>query len=71
MIAEVLKDEYWSLEEMAKIIKIKSTTLKRRVSSGTNHPPVTIIAGEYLFPKDLFPQWARNHPILWEVRSVG
>lgn len=71
MIAEILKEEFFSLEEMARVLRLKPQTLKRRIGSGTEHPPYTKIEGEYLFPRDLFRDWALKRPIIWEVRNVG
>jgi len=71
VIAEVLKEDFFSLDEMAKTLRLKPATLKRRIGAGTEHPPYTKIEGEILFPRDMFRDWARKRPIIWEVRSVG
>lgn len=71
MIGEILKDDFFSLDEMAKVLRLKPETLKRRIGAGTEHPPYSKIEGEYFFPRNLFRDWARKRPIVWEVRSVG
>lgn len=78
MIAEVLKEEFFSMEEMATmLIRRRVTTteqkvaaLIRRIRAGTDHPPYIQIEGEYLFPKALFMGWAKKRPVVYEVKSA-
>jgi hypothetical protein len=71
MIAEVLKDDFFSEEEMARMMRIKVATLKRRIATGTEHPPYVEIGRERLFPRDQFREWARNRKVIYEVKSAS
>jgi hypothetical protein len=70
MIAEVLKEEFYSFDEMAMILSVKPTTLKHRIYTGSKHPPFVREAGVYLFPKDSFLQWMRTKPRVAEVKGA-
>ncbi len=78
MIAEVLKEDFFSMEEMANIlIRRRVTTteqkveaLERRIRSGTDHPPYSTYEGQRLFRKDLFRAWALKRPVVYEVKSA-
>lgn len=81
MIAEVLKDDVYSLEEMAEILfkrnarlatpAARQGALRRRIKTGTDHPPCSEYEGEIYFPKVPFKEWALRRPLLQEVRRVG
>jgi hypothetical protein len=62
----------YSIEEMARILRLKVSTLKARCGCGTNHPPFKMwIRGVMIFPKDEFRVWAMQKPIVYEVKSAG
>lgn len=63
--------EFYSEEEMAKILRIDLKTLRSRRSRGTNHPPYVQIGRQVLYPKNLYLKWVTALPIFWEVRHVG
>lgn len=71
MVSETLREDFYSEHEMAQILNIKLRTLRLRIGTGTEHPPYIEIGRERLFPKDLFREWARKRPLVYEVKSVG
>jgi hypothetical protein len=52
-----LFQNYFVMDEMARLLGIKVKTLRNRISEGRNHPPVT---PEGLFPKDEYEKWNRK-----------
>ena len=81
MIAEVLKEDVYSLAEMAEILfarhsrlptpEKRQAKLLRNIRSATNHPPFCEFAGQFFFPKVSFRDWAMKRPLATEVRRVG
>jgi hypothetical protein len=71
MIAQALKDDFYSLDEMAAILRLKTSTLKSRIYTGTEHPPYKKISTDYLFPKVEFREWVLLRPSIREVRRVS
>jgi hypothetical protein len=71
MIAEVLKDDFYSFDEVAAILGLRPTTLKQRIYNGTDHPPYTKLNREYIFPADEFRLWVKSKPIFHEVRGAS
>lgn len=62
----------YSEEEMARILRIKISTLRQRIGSGTNHPPYKEwVRGVLIFPKAEFKTWGIDKPIIYEVKSAG
>ena len=49
-------EDWYSLNEAAKIIGIKPRTLKNRVYAKKNHPPVVRLS-IWKFPKEDFHKW--------------
>lgn len=70
MIAEVLKDDFYSFEQVAKTLGLKPSTLKQRIYTGSDHPPYKKIEREYVFPADEFRLWALKKPTAYEANSV-
>jgi hypothetical protein len=69
VIAEVLKEDFYSFGDMAKILKVSPSTLKQRIYNGSDHPPYKKIFNEYVFPTDEFRHWAISKPVLHEARG--
>lgn len=78
MIAAALKEDFYSLEEMAQIlisrrvtsIEKKVDALTRRIRAGRDHPPYCKYEGQVFFPKDRFREWAKKRPVVFEVKSA-
>lgn len=67
---DVLKDDFFTEDEIAEVEGIKLTTLRTRIYTGTNHPPCTKIGKDYFFPKQETREWYRAKPVRHEVRSA-
>lgn len=68
MIAEVLKDDFYSFEDVAKHLGLRPSTLKQRIYNGTDHPPYMKVMGQYVFPTEEFRMWIKAKPVIREVR---
>lgn len=81
MIAEVLREDVYSVADMAAILfarkkrlptaESRQKALLRRINTRTDVPPFCEFEGEYYFPKAAFREWALKRPLLQEVRRVG
>lgn len=69
MISNVMKDYCYTMEEMAEIMKIATSTLKRRIYDRKNLPPYQKVGDEYLFPKNLFEEWVKAQPVEYQVKE--
>jgi predicted DNA-binding transcriptional regulator AlpA len=68
VIAEILKEEFFSFEEVATMLGLKPSTLKQRIYNGTDHPPYKKVIGQYVFPTEDFRRWVQSRPLIHEVR---
>ncbi len=71
MIANEMREYCYGFEEMAKILKISPATLKQRIYRRRCVPPFQKEGDEYWFPKELFSDWIRSRPVVFEVGNAS
>jgi len=63
--------EYFTEQEVCKIMRLKQSTLAGRISRGTEHPPYVEIGRERYYPKKMFFEWAQKRPVIWSVKDAS
>lgn len=65
-------DEYYRESEICELLRIEPSTLRGRISSGTEHPPYQELRrGVRVYPKNLFAEWARERRVIYDVKSAS
>jgi hypothetical protein len=64
------KDDFYSEEEMAEMLRISKPTLQSRRSRGQNHPPFKKIGKVVLYPKKSFVAWVDQFQTHEQIQSA-
>ena len=59
MTAEQLFEDYFTIDDVAKLLGITVGRLRNKISEGKDHPPHTGGGKGIRFPKDEFRKWER------------
>lgn len=66
--AEKLKDAYMTETEVAAILRIKVSTLRKNRGIGVNHPPCVVLSRKMVYyPAKEFEKWISSQPLQREV----
>jgi hypothetical protein len=61
--------DFYTEDEMAELLGIKKTTLKKNRYTGTNHPPYRQSGDRVFYPKNEFNKWFASLPLKEEINS--
>jgi hypothetical protein len=65
-------DEFYTEDQVCSLLRIKPSTLKSRISTGTEHPPYQELRrGVRVYPKNLFLKWVKERKVMFDVKAAS
>lgn len=63
------KEDYLTDEDVAEILRLEVSTVKKNRRIGKNHPPFIKIGARILYPRDQFEKWLKQKTVIQEIKA--